>query len=157
MTSPWAGAVSAHRAVAEALEEFCGANSGGRVGELAYHWAHATQPADIAKAIAYAEAAGDRALAQLAPEEALRWYRGALDLVDQAPDDDPRRRAALLLGLGDAQRQTGDPTHRETLLEAGALADRNDAVDILVRARRCEIIGDGTASSARSIMNASRC
>jgi hypothetical protein len=123
-----------HRTIAEALEELYGDDPAERIGELAYHWAHASQPPDARKAIAYAQGAGDRALAQLAPDEALRWYRDALDLLDRAAADDPRRRAALLLGYGDAQRQTGDPEHRETLLAAGRLADDVDAVDVLVRA-----------------------
>ena len=75
--------VRAHRRVAEAIEEACGADPGPRVGELAYHWAQATTPADAAKAIAYARAAGDRALAQLAPADALRWYEQALSLLDR--------------------------------------------------------------------------
>jgi hypothetical protein len=124
----------AHRAVAEALEEMCGDDPAERTGELAYHWARATEPQITGKAISYAQRAGDRALAQLAPDEARRWYSDALDLLDRAGTDDPRRRAALMLGLGDAQRQTGDPSHRETLLAAGRLADAVDAVDILVRA-----------------------
>ena len=37
----------AHRRVADALEELCGDDPGERVGELAYHWAHATQPQDF--------------------------------------------------------------------------------------------------------------
>jgi DNA-binding SARP family transcriptional activator len=122
-----------HRAVAEALEEICGDDPTERIGELAYHWAHA-QPLDVDKAIFYAQRAGDRALAQLAPDAARRWYRDALDLLDRASTDDAGRRAALMLGLGDAQRQSGDPTHREILLAAGRLADDIDAVDILVRA-----------------------
>jgi class 3 adenylate cyclase/tetratricopeptide (TPR) repeat protein len=123
-----------HQRVADALEELCGDDPGERVGELAYHWAHATQPRDTEKAMTYAQQAGDRALAQLAPDEALRWYRDALDLLDRAPTEDPHRRAALLLGLGDAQRQTGDPAYRETLLDAAHLADDIGAVDLLVRA-----------------------
>lgn len=123
----------AHRAVAEALEELCGDDPGERIGELAYHWARATQPADTGKAIAYAQRAGDRALAQLAPDEAMHWYADALALLDRASIADARRRAELLLGLGDAQRQSGDPEHRETLLAAGQLADDIDATDILVR------------------------
>ena len=89
-----------------------GDDPGERVGELAYHWAHATQPLDTEKAMTYAQRAGDWALAQLAPDDTLRWYRDALDLLDRAPADEPHRRAALLLGLGDAQRQTGrsDPS-----------------------------------------------
>ncbi len=124
----------AHRRVADALEELCGDDPGERVGELAYHWAHAVQPQDTGKAMAYAQRAGDRALAQLAPDEALRWYGDALDLLDRDLADDPCRRAALLLGLGDAQRQIGDPAHRETLLSAGHLADDVDAIDLLVQA-----------------------
>ncbi len=124
----------AHRAVADALEELCGDDPGERVGELAYHWAHATQPHDTEKATDYAQRAGDRALAQLAPDEALRWYRDALDLLDRASADDAYRRSALLIGLGDAQRQTGDPAYRETLLAAAHLSDDIDAIDLLVRA-----------------------
>src|SRR6185503_8051877 len=124
----------AHRAVAEALEELCGDDPGERIGELAYHWARATQPPDSGKAIAYAQRAGDRALAQLAPDEAVHWYADALDLLDRTSVADERRRVELLLGFGDAQRQTGDPGHRETLLAAGRIADDIDAIDILVRA-----------------------
>ena len=123
-----------HRQVAEALEKLLGDEPAERIGELAYHWARATHPADLDKALEYAQRAGDRALAQLAPDEALRWYREALNLADRASDADQRRRAALLLGLGDAQRQTGDPAHRETLLAAGQLADEIGAVDVLVDA-----------------------
>jgi tetratricopeptide (TPR) repeat protein len=124
----------AHRRIAETLEELCGDDPGERIGALASHWALASQPQDGAKAVAYAQQAGDRALAQLAPDEARRWYRDALELLDRASVDDPHRRAALLLGLGDAQRQTGDPAHRETLLAAARLADNIDASDVLVRA-----------------------
>ena len=123
----------AHRAVAEALEDLCGTDPAERIGELAYHWAHATQPQDTTKAIAYAQRAGDRALAQLAPDDALGWYRDALALLDRTVDD-PHRRAALLVGLGDAQRQTGDAAHRETLLAAARLADQLGDTALLVRA-----------------------
>lgn len=124
----------AHRAVAEALEDLCGGDPGARVGELAYHWAHATRLDDAGKAIDYAQRAGDRALEQLAPDEALRWYAEALDLMDRTNGDDPRRRTELVLGIGAAKRDAGDPSHRETLLEAARAADSVDAVDVLVRA-----------------------
>ncbi len=127
-------AARAHRAVAAALEEICGDNPGERVGELAYHWAHATRPEDGSKAIDYAQRAGDRALAQLAPDEARRWYGDALELLDRVATDDARRRAELLFGMGEAQRQTGDPAHRETLLDAARRADAIDAIDLLIAA-----------------------
>ena len=43
----------AHKAVAEQLETLAGPDGGSRVGELAYHWAEAVQPADTAKAVHY--------------------------------------------------------------------------------------------------------
>jgi DNA-binding SARP family transcriptional activator/tetratricopeptide (TPR) repeat protein len=121
-----------HRAIAEALEELSG-DDPERAGAIAYHWRYADPP-EASKAIAYAQLAGDRALAQLAPEAALLWYEDALNLLDQASVDNPRSRAALLVGLGEAQRQMGDPAHRETLIAAARLADSLGAVDLLVRA-----------------------
>ena len=39
----------AHRRVAEAIEDACGADPGPRVGELAYHYAQATTPTDASQ------------------------------------------------------------------------------------------------------------
>ena len=44
----------AHRRVAESLGSLCGDHPGARVGELAHHWFHATQPVDVGRAIEYA-------------------------------------------------------------------------------------------------------
>ena len=99
-----------HRRVAEALEEQCGDDPGDRLGELARHWAAAVVSADTAgKAVHYARRAGDRALEQLAPDEAAQWYRQALVLYEEATDGERSERCALLIGLGEAQRQTGAP------------------------------------------------
>lgn len=124
----------AHRRIAEALEDLSGGRPGVRASELAYHWAHATQPQDAVKAIEYAQLAGDQALEQLAPEEAMRWYRNALELLERSGFPGTRHHAVLLAGLGDAERQAGDPAHRDTLLTAARLADSLDDVDTLVRA-----------------------
>ncbi|MBX3287434.1 MAG: AAA family ATPase, partial [Actinobacteria bacterium] len=121
----------AHERVAEALEELTAGRPGERVGELAHHWARATRPADAAKAVDYAAAAGDAALAALAPAEAVRWYNEALELFGL--DGDPHRRAEILVGLGEAQKDDGRAEYRETLLEAARLADLTDDVDLLVR------------------------
>lgn len=106
-----------HRRIAIALEDRCGADPGERIGELAYHWASAVVPEDLSKAITYARQAGDRALLQLAPDEALRWYTQALELHERHRGDE-HLHVELLIGLGTAQRQTGAPGHRETLLAA---------------------------------------
>ncbi len=123
-----------HKRVAEALEELCGGEPGERLGELAGHWAAAVVSADRAKAIHYAKLAAERALAQLAPDEAARWYRQALELFDQAPGGEGSERCEFLIGLGEAQRQTGNPAFRQTLLDASHLAQELDDIERLVRA-----------------------
>jgi class 3 adenylate cyclase/tetratricopeptide (TPR) repeat protein len=111
----------AHRQVAEALDDLCGDRPGMRVGELARHWI-AARPIDLAKAIRYSCQAGDAALSALAPADALRYYAQALDLHTETADPDPVRGLDVAIGLGTAQRQTGDPTYRDTLLTAARQA-----------------------------------
>jgi tetratricopeptide (TPR) repeat protein len=116
-----------HRHVAEALEDLCGNRHGSRVEELARHWVSATQPMDLAKAIDYSRQAGDAALAALAPADALRYYAQALELHPQDPDADPVVGLDLAIGLGTAQRQTGDPEYVATLADAALSAfERGD-------------------------------
>jgi DNA-binding SARP family transcriptional activator len=108
-----------HRRVAEAIET--ADRDGTRVAELARHWTAATAPADRTKAIDCARRAGDQALRALAPDEALRWYNQALELLAEGAQDQ-HARADLLVRLGRAQRNAGDLTHRDTLLDAARLA-----------------------------------
>ena len=112
----------AHRQVAEAYEDLYGDRPGSRVGELARHWFNATQPIDLAKALDYSRQAADAALGALAPGDALRYYAQALDLYAQSENSDPILGIDLAVGLGTAQRQTGDSAFRETLLDAARRA-----------------------------------
>jgi len=121
-----------HRRVAEALEDLCDDESVTRVSELARHWLAATQPIDLTKAIHYSRQAGDAALIALAPAEALRHYAQALDLCSQSRDTDPVLLLDLAIGLGTAQRQSGNPAFRETLLDVGRRAADMDDVERLV-------------------------
>ncbi len=123
-----------HKRVGEALELRCGDEPGERLGELAGHWTAAVVSSDSTKAIHYARRAAERALQHLAPAEAARWYRQAIELHDQGPGVDDSERCELLIGLGEAQRQVGDADYRRTLLQAASLAaDLGDA-DRLSRA-----------------------
>ena len=122
-----------HRTVAECIETLCGGDVTPHVAELAHHWMSATHPIN-AKAVEYAKRAGELALAALAPDDALRYFDQALQLVVLIRDPDPLLRCDLLLGLGQAQRQAGVPAFRETLLEAAHLAEELGATDRLVRA-----------------------
>ncbi len=127
--------VRAHRQVAEAMEDLYGDQPGSRVGELARHWFSATRPVDLVKAMTYSRQAGDAALRSLAPADALRYYAQALDLYPQATDPDPVLGIDLAIGLGTAQRQTGDPTFRDTLLGAAhRAADLGDTERLVTAA-----------------------
>jgi tetratricopeptide (TPR) repeat protein len=122
-----------HRRVAERIEEICGEDSAPRVAELAHHWLSAAEPVND-KAVEYAREAGKAALAVLAPDDALRYFNQALKLVESNPHADPFVHCDLLLGLGEAQRQAGMATFRETFLRAAHEAEELGATDLLVRA-----------------------
>ncbi len=111
-----------HRQVAEAIEAVVGRHPNPRVGELAHHWFSATQPVNTAKAIDYARQAGEAALAALAPDDAVRYFSQALQLVVLNPDSDALMTCDLLLDLGEAQREAGIAAFRETFLDAAQRA-----------------------------------
>ncbi len=123
-----------HCRIAELLEQDLGEEPGGRVGELARHWIAANRRSDRAKAIRYARAAGQRALDALAPDEAIGWFRQALDLLDVESAAVTPERLDVLIALGVAQRQAGDPSFRATLLSAAAAAGEAGLDDRLVSA-----------------------
>jgi hypothetical protein len=133
-----------HRRVALAIEAETSGEPGARAPELAYHWALTARPEDLDRAIAYTKTAGDHALDGLAAAEAVRWYRHALSMLEtRAPDESLR--CELLVGLGDAQRQTGEPEYRAILVEAGQCATRLGNSDALVRAALATSRSMGTA------------
>jgi class 3 adenylate cyclase len=126
--------VRLHRRVGEALEVILGEHPDDRIGELANHWLAATRPADTDKAIDYARRAGDRAGATLAPDEAARWYRLALDALDHRPDVGGALRCELLIALGTAEEAVNGGTGRDHLVAAADLARDNDRLDLLIEA-----------------------
>ena len=118
--------VRLHRRAAEVLEQAPDADA----GELALHWARAGVPG---RAGDYAQLAGERALVHVALDEALRWFRQALDLRLKTG----AHAAALcdvLIGLGEAKRRLGDTTFRHNLLKASRIAARLGDHERLTRA-----------------------
>ena len=113
-----------HLRIAQAIEDIAKDDIDERLGELAYHWAAAGQAASFGKAVSYARRAGERALALLAPDEALRWFTQALEQLATTGDISATDRCELMILLGEAQRQTGEPAYRDTLLAAGEIASR---------------------------------
>jgi tetratricopeptide (TPR) repeat protein len=126
-----------HRAVATAMEGVVSGRTEDYLPELAHQWLAAIPTigvlaADASKAADYTERAGRQAMSSLAYEEAVQHFEGALRAIGLV--DDAARRCELLIALGEAQRCAGDPTHRETLLEAGRLARRLGDHDRCARA-----------------------
>ena len=109
----------------------------GRIGEhlddLAFHFARSSDEGDISKLIRYAREAGDRAMAQVAYDEAVSFYRLALDAIERpGSSPDPHLLLATLVELGRAQRRGHIPDGRATLLRAAdmaaALGDRDQLI-----------------------------
>ncbi|HEV8626960.1 MAG TPA: AAA family ATPase [Acidimicrobiia bacterium] len=127
--------VSLHRHVAQAIETLHAGRLDDHLPALAHHWGRASAPAgDTAKAVEYATRAGDRALAQLAHDEAAAYYRQALEVRQAAGFGADGQACELMISLGEAQRRAGDPAHRQTLLDAARLAQSRGDTEALARA-----------------------
>ena len=135
--------VALHRKAAEAIETVHEGALDDYVPALAHHWAKASAPVtDATRAVEYAQRAGDRALAQLAHDEAARYYTSGLELLEAGgaePGD--VRRLELLLGRGEAQRRAGDPGYRQTLLDTAQLAKHIGDARALARAALANTLG----------------
>jgi class 3 adenylate cyclase len=124
-----------HRRVGEAVESLYQSRLHEYLPALAYHFAQAAASGEAATAVHYTRRAGDRALAQLAHDQAAELYARALALFDGSElADDTLRRCDLLIALGEAQRRAAHPAHRQTLLEAAAVAQEVGDVDHLAAA-----------------------
>jgi tetratricopeptide (TPR) repeat protein len=104
------------------------------VGELARHWLHGSKSPEFGRAVRYARLAGDAALSALAPADALRYFTQAMQLMGQVDDPDPVLALDLAIGQGTAQRQTGEPAFRDTLLYAARRASELGETERMVAA-----------------------
>lgn len=125
--------VRLHREVGEALEGLYAGDPEPHLAELAFHFFEAAPGGDAGKAVDYATAAGRRAVALLAAEEAVRLFHMALRHLREPRDE--QRRCEVLILLGDAEARSGaQPASKETFLEAAEIATRLDLPDLLGRA-----------------------
>jgi class 3 adenylate cyclase len=105
----------------------------GDEANLAHHLVAALPLSSSATTAAACRAAGDRALAVLADAEATNWYEAGINAPGH-DQHDPGLTIDLRTGLGEAQRRTGDPTFRDTLIDAARRAADCGDVARLVRA-----------------------
>lgn len=121
-----------HRSVAEAIEKVHAHALEDYLPALAHHWGQ-TGEANAARAADYAARAGERAVAQLAHDEAASFYRLALRL-GEASGATSQRQCEHQIALGEAQRRAGDAGYRATLLDAARHALELQDPDLLARA-----------------------
>ena len=124
-----------HERAGLAIEEICGGNVDERLGELAHHFLEAAPRGDLAKAIDYAQRAGEQDMEQLAYEDAVDVYGRALEVLELMDEPDEALRCSLLLSLGGAEAKSARVADaREAFERAAESARRLDDTDSLVGA-----------------------
>jgi eukaryotic-like serine/threonine-protein kinase len=100
-----------HRQVAQALEEVYKNRLEEHAAELAEHFSHSSDDADLEKSISYGQMAAKRASAVYAFGEAVRLLEQALKVQEILDPGDKARRCDLLLELGRARLYDHDYQH----------------------------------------------
>ncbi len=93
-----------HHKIASAVEELYADRLDEQAERLAFHY---SESKDAVQALPHVIRSAERAASRYANEQALSYYRTALDLVTrtQAP---PETKTRILIGLGDSQTHIGD-------------------------------------------------
>jgi tetratricopeptide (TPR) repeat protein len=122
-----------HQQVARSLETLYATRLKEHATELAEHFSHSTDPADLTKAVEYGKMAAKRAIDVYAYEEAVRLLDQALQVQEVLDPEDKAKRCDLLLALGDALILAGGHRHvidteaPQALSLAEAIADNKRA------------------------------
>ncbi|HET8592820.1 MAG TPA: adenylate/guanylate cyclase domain-containing protein, partial [Solirubrobacterales bacterium] len=114
-----------HEHVGIALEEICGDRVEDRLGELAHHFLAAAPRGDLARAIDYAQRAGEQDMEQLAYEDAVDLYGRALEVLELIDGHDERLRCRLLLSLGGAEAKSARVADARNAYERAAESARH--------------------------------
>ncbi|MHB8381114.1 MAG: ATP-binding protein [Candidatus Binataceae bacterium] len=127
-----------HRRIAAELEENGGNGAGAHCGAIASHYLASMDPAMHSKAIAYAHAAGGRAMEAKDFPDAVRNYILALRAMDLGGLEDEAQRCELLIALAEARILGGDHLRAEEDLRLAAeLAEKIGSstrlADVVVR------------------------
>ena len=98
-----------HQQVGQALEEVYAKRLEEHAAELAEHFSHSSDSADLAKAVSYSEMAAQRAWAVYAYGENVRLLEQALKVQEVLDPEDKGKRCDLLRALGNALVLAGEP------------------------------------------------
>jgi predicted ATPase len=98
-----------HQQVGRAFEEVYARRLEEHAAELAEHFTQSTETGDLQKAVRYGELAAQRAMSVYAHGEAVRHLEQAVRAQEVLDPDDQERRCTLLLNLGAAVSNAGEP------------------------------------------------
>ena len=112
--------VRLHARIAEALEELYGEEVEAHAAELLHHFAEAETVLGCGRVVRYSQVAGEQALAAHAYDEALAYFRQALDAKKRREMDDET--ALLLFGLARCEFATRERYDLGDALEHMSLA-----------------------------------
>ena len=107
-----------HRSVAAAMVELHADDPDPVAADLAYHFSEAGSGAP-AEALHYARRAAELAVQRLAPDEAVRWNRTVLELLEP---EEAGTRAEILVSLAEAEELAGDGRWQDTQHRAARAA-----------------------------------
>jgi tetratricopeptide (TPR) repeat protein len=120
-----------HARVADTLE----AANKGTVEERAHHALVSAAVSSPERAVELAIAAASEACERLAYEQAISWYRRALEAEEIIEPADDARRAELLIALVEARNPAGEAVHARTdAVAAAALARQAGRPELLAAA-----------------------
>lgn len=97
-----------HQQVARVLETLYAKRLEEHATELAEHFSHSTDPADLKKAVEYSKMASERAINVYAYGEAVRLLEQALKVQEVLDPEDRAERCDLILALGNASLLAGE-------------------------------------------------
>jgi serine/threonine protein kinase len=141
-----------HQQVARSLETLYAKRLKEHAAELAEHFSHSTDPADLKKAVEYGELAAKRATDVYAYGEAVRLLEQALKVHEVLDAEDKAKRCDLLLALCDALLLAGE-TQRLIGTEAAQAFSLAEATTDNKRASHaCLLVMKGLATYGATMM-----
>jgi tetratricopeptide (TPR) repeat protein len=141
-----------HQQIARSLEALYARRLEEHATELAEHFSHSTDPADLKKAVEYGEMAAKRATDVYAYGEAVRLLAQALEVQEVLDFEDKAKRCDLLLALGDALLLAGEHQHVTDTAAPQALSLAEAIADNTRASRACLLAMKGLVVYGTTLM-----
>ncbi len=138
-----------HRRIADALEKLRPDD----VVALAYHCVEAGPEGGLlTRAVRYSLSAAEQSFATRALADAEARFRQVLEVIEDAELDDEALSLSAWCGLGECQRDQGNPAFRDTLLDAARRARAGGNTDMFVRS----VLSNSRGFSVIGVLDAER-